>query len=89
LGFSIDTNAEFRKDGYLFGEAQGRVIVSVKPSNIEEFAEFMATSGVSFTLLGEVNEGDFTVDGELFGDVHSFYSLYEGTLPSAMNYASN
>ena len=89
LGFSIDTNAEFRKDGYLFGEAQGRVIVSVKASSIEEFAEFMATSGVSFTLLGEVNEGDFIVDGESFGDVHSFYSSYEGTLPSAMNYADN
>jgi phosphoribosylformylglycinamidine synthase II len=87
LGFTIKTNPNFRKDGYLFGEAQGRILVSVKPSHYDNFVKRIADKGVACAELGEVNTGDFVVDGEMFGDVHAFYALYEGTLPSALNHA--
>ena len=31
LGFDIETDPNFRKDAYLFGESQSRVVISVKP----------------------------------------------------------
>jgi phosphoribosylformylglycinamidine (FGAM) synthase-like enzyme len=31
LGFEIETDDAIRKDAFLFGEAQGRVVVSVSP----------------------------------------------------------
>src|SRR5690606_36599826 len=44
FGFAIATDSEIRKDAFLFGEAQGRVIVSVKPENQRLFVEKMAAS---------------------------------------------
>src|SRR3546814_10676115 len=39
FGFAIDTDSEIRKDAFLFGESQGRVVVSVKPANQEARSE--------------------------------------------------
>ncbi|MBC7607580.1 MAG: phosphoribosylformylglycinamidine synthase subunit PurL, partial [Burkholderiales bacterium] len=67
LGFSIETDSDFRKDAFLFGEAQGRVVVSVVPQNQEAFIELMATVDTDFSLLGTVNAGDLIIDEETFG----------------------
>lgn len=70
LGFNVTTDPAFRKDAYLFGEAQSRVVVSVKPENQEAFAAGLQNSGVSFTQLGTVtDDGSLTIDGESFGNV--------------------
>ncbi|HYK56229.1 MAG TPA: phosphoribosylformylglycinamidine synthase subunit PurL, partial [Flavisolibacter sp.] len=37
LGFTVRTGNDFRKDAFLFGEAQSRVVVSVAPANFEAF----------------------------------------------------
>jgi phosphoribosylformylglycinamidine synthase len=80
LGFEIETDDQIRKDAFLFGEAQGRVVVSVKPENQEAFVEFMATSEVEFTLLGTVNSGEFKIDDELFGTAGETKSVYDNVL---------
>ncbi|MEO8795500.1 MAG: phosphoribosylformylglycinamidine synthase subunit PurL, partial [Daejeonella sp.] len=69
LGFEIETDSDIRKDAFLFGEAQGRVVVSVKPENQEAFVELMATSEIEFSLLGTVTSGSLLVDDQSFGDV--------------------
>ncbi|HEY9195316.1 MAG TPA: AIR synthase-related protein, partial [Mucilaginibacter sp.] len=69
LGFEIASDDSIRKDAFLFGEAQGRVVVSVAPEEQERFVEVMATSEVEFTLLGTVTNGALTVDEEAFGHV--------------------
>jgi phosphoribosylformylglycinamidine synthase len=85
-GFTIQTDDQFRKDGFLFGEAQGRVIVSVSPDKLEAFNEFMALSDANFTLLGEVTSSEILVDDESFGTISDFLQAYEGTLPAYMNH---
>ena len=62
LGFEIESDSDFRKDAFLFGEAQGRVVVSVSPEDQERFVELMATSEIEFSLLGTVTNGYMTVD---------------------------
>ena len=54
LGFDITTDAEVRTDAFLFGEAQGRVVVAVSLSREAQFLDYMATSKVPFTALGHV-----------------------------------
>lgn len=80
LGFDIETDSEVRPDAYMFGEAQGRIVVAVNPDLEEDFIEYMADTKVPFTLLGHVTKGKFQIDGELFGSVTEAKALYENSL---------
>jgi phosphoribosylformylglycinamidine synthase len=80
LGFDIVTDSEIREDAYLFGEGQGRAVVSVSEDQEEEFLEFMMQSGVSFTLLGHVTKGKLMVDDEHFGFITEAKDLYNNAL---------
>ncbi len=80
LGFAIDSDEAIRKDAFLFGEAQGRIVVSVKPEQQEAFIELLSTSEVEFSLLGTVNNGDLLVDGEPFGTTAAVKNVYDNVL---------
>ncbi|MGV8878701.1 MAG: phosphoribosylformylglycinamidine synthase subunit PurL [Sphingobacteriaceae bacterium] len=80
LGFSIVTDDQIRKDAFLFGEGQGRIVVSIKAEKQEALVEFLATSGIDFSLLGEVNAGALTIDEEVFGNVTELKSIYDNVL---------
>ncbi|WP_245681411.1 phosphoribosylformylglycinamidine synthase subunit PurL [Arcticibacter eurypsychrophilus] len=87
LGFTIESDDEVRKDAFLFGEAQGRVLVSVQADKEEEFVELMATSEVEFSLLGTVSEGDLLVDGELFSTVQESKEVFDNVLHNILGQA--
>ena len=80
LGFDIVTDAEIREDAFLFGEAQGRVLVTVNEDNEEDFIEFMMSSSAPFTLLGHVTKGKLMVDDEHFGFVTEAKELFNNAL---------
>ena len=80
LGFDIVTDSAIRKDAFLFGEAQGRVVVSVSPDDQERFIELMATSEVDFSLLGTVSDGYLHVDEQLFGHITDIKMVYDNVL---------
>ncbi len=78
LGFEVATDSNFRKDAYLFGEAQSRVVVSINPDNKEDFEKEAATNG--FTLLGTVKGNDMNIDGENFGSIAEAKSEFDSAL---------
>lgn len=80
LGFAIDTDSEIRKDAFLFGESQGRIVVSVKPELQEAFVEVLAASGIEFSLLGAVTKNGFVVDEELYDTVAHAREVYDRVL---------
>lgn len=84
LGFDIATDTDFRKDAFLFGEAQGRVVVSVSPEEQDRFTELMATSEVEYTLLGTVSNGALNVDEELYGHITDIKLVYDNVLHVAL-----
>jgi phosphoribosylformylglycinamidine synthase len=84
LGFDIETDGVIRKDAFLFGEAQGRVIVTVAPEEQERFIEQMATSETEFSLLGTVNNGFLNVDEEPFGHVTDIKMAHSNVLHSIL-----
>jgi phosphoribosylformylglycinamidine synthase len=78
-GFNIETKAQIRKDAFLFGEAQSRVVVSVNPSQKDAFESTMA--GKAMQLLGTVTaDNKMTIDGEDFGSVVDSKNVYDNVL---------
>lgn len=80
LGFNIVADDSIRKDAFLFGEGQGRVVVSVAPEAYEQFIELMAASETEFSLLGTVTDSDFIIDNQLFGTVTDTKEVYNNVL---------
>ncbi len=67
FGFDITSDAEIRKDSFLFGEAMGRIIVGVDPKKADEFVDLMSSLKVPFFALGHVTKGEIRIDDESFG----------------------
>jgi len=84
LGFDITTSADIRKDAFLFGEAQGRVIVSVSSSSETEFIDFMLEKDVPFSTLGHVTKSELRIDDDSFGFIHDLKKHYESALDRLM-----
>jgi phosphoribosylformylglycinamidine synthase len=80
LGFDIVTDSEIREDAFLFGEGQGRIVVTVSEDQEDLFLEHMVNSKVNFTLLGHVTKGKLVVDDEHFGFVNEAKEIYNNAL---------
>jgi phosphoribosylformylglycinamidine synthase len=80
FGFAIETDLEIRKDAFLFGEAQGRIIVSVKPEKQQLFIEKMASSNTAFKYLGVVANSGNVVDDEMYDTTAHAKSIYDYVL---------
>ncbi len=80
LGFDITTDAEIRPDAFLFGEAQGRVIVSVPNTKVGRFIDFMNGTDVPFLLLGHVTKGEIRIDDISYGFILDLKEIYENRL---------
>lgn len=85
LGFDITTDCEIREDAFLFGETQGRVIVSVSQDQEGEFIDFIMDSKISCTLLGHVTKGEIRVDDVSFGNINDYKTIYENALENMLN----
>lgn len=79
-GFDITTDAEIRRDAFLFGEVQGRVIVSVSPEKQDDFVDFMVEKEQAFSVLGHVTRGEIRIDDESYGFVKELKSKFESRL---------
>lgn len=76
LGFDITTDAEVRTDAFLFGEAQGRVVVSVSQHREAQFLDYMSAQKVPFAALGHVTKSEIRVDDAAYGFVEDFRQTY-------------
>jgi phosphoribosylformylglycinamidine synthase II len=80
LGFDIVSDSEVREDAFLFGESQGRVVVTLPEDKEEDFIEYMVATGVNFTLLGHVTKGKFVVDEEHYGFCNELKDVFDNAL---------
>lgn len=85
LGFKITSDDSVRNDAFLFGESQGRVVVSVAPEKEEEFVEFLALTEVPFSLIGSVTPSAILVDEEPWGLIEEFEKGYQNSLAAIMD----
>lgn len=80
LGFDITTPAEVRTDGFLFGEAQGRVVITVPIEKEPEFIDFMLEKNFPFYTLGHVTKGELRIDDVSFGFISDEKEKYDNAI---------
>ncbi len=81
LGFDIKSQPSgIRNDAYLFGEAQGRVVVSVKANAVLAFEAAIKEGNVSVEKLGTVTNGILSVANTTFGQISEYIQIYENAL---------
>lgn len=85
LGFEINCDASVRKDAFLFGEAQSRVLVSVSQANATKLEAELKHQNVTFTKLGTIKGNAVVVDGTNYGTVSEFKGPYDTSIASYMN----
>ena len=84
LGFDIATEKQIRKDAFLFGESQSRVILTVKKDNEITLVDELKNAGVKFSKLGFVKGKTFNIDGEALGSVEEFKNLSENAISNIL-----
>ncbi|MCF8244401.1 MAG: phosphoribosylformylglycinamidine synthase subunit PurL [Saprospiraceae bacterium] len=80
LGFNIETVETFRKDCFLFGESQSRVVISLPADKEDELQNFLINNNLSFTKLGEVFGTEVVIDDKNYGSVAGWKLIFDNTL---------
>lgn len=80
LGFDITTDSDFRKDAYLFGESQSRVVVSVSRNKEDAFIRYLMNTELEFISLGQVTSGNVVIDEQEFGHIDEWKKLYHTSI---------
>ncbi|MCZ2443763.1 MAG: phosphoribosylformylglycinamidine synthase subunit PurL [Flavobacteriales bacterium] len=84
LGFEIEKSIDERKDAFLFGEAQGRVVISLNADQQPIFESLIVKHTVPVLYLGKVTKGQIEVDGEHWGDVSEFKQKYTDSIAARL-----
>jgi phosphoribosylformylglycinamidine synthase II len=83
LGFEIRTDEKIRKDAFLFGEAQSRVIVSVNP-HLHALLE-SELQHIPFTRIGTVTaDKQISIDNTSWGFISDWKTAYDQALELAL-----
>ncbi|OGU15748.1 MAG: phosphoribosylformylglycinamidine synthase II [Ignavibacteria bacterium GWA2_35_8] len=85
LGFDLTTDAEVRIDSFLFGESQGRIVVTVTPHRETAFIDYMLDHNFPFSALGHVTKGEIRIDDVSFGFVGDAKKVYESVIDNYMH----
>ena len=90
LGMAVEIDDDLRPVAALFGEAQGRVVVSCDPSSTDAVLRIAAAHGVSAGKVGSVMAADagFMLtarDGSIAAPLSSLLDAYFDALPRIMN----
>lgn len=80
LGFEISKNNDLRTDAYLFGETQGRIVISIKAENKTTFETLMKEKGVKVDEIGKVTASGISISGNDFGSIATYTDIYENRL---------
>ncbi len=75
LGFEIKTSQMLRKDAFLYGEGQGRVVISLKPHYKQKFESML--HNFPFLHIGMVSQSHIYINKEDWGLITHWKDLYE------------
>jgi len=83
LGFTLETKENVRKDAYLFGEGQSRVLVSVQADLISEFEK--SIDGFPHERIGIVTSGEMLIDGDFWGTIDWWKDEYDSAIENYLS----
>ncbi len=79
-GFRIHTNSSIRKDAFLFGEAQSRVVVSVTHEQAAAMEAMLTAANIPFEKLGQVTDGTIQIDDTAWGNIDGWKEQYDNAI---------
>jgi phosphoribosylformylglycinamidine synthase II len=82
-GFEVNADHAIRNDAFWFGEAQSRVVVSVKDAATVKAKA--AALGVAVTELGKTTTGAIAVNGESWGNAADWKNKYDTAIEKILN----
>lgn len=83
LGFHVSQQSgSIRKDAYWFGEAQGRVVVTV---NVDKVNEFESLLNIPFEKLGTVTKEEIIINDENWGSIADWKNKYDISIENYLN----
>ncbi len=85
IGFEINSYDKVRKDAFLFGESQSRVVITCSKNDEQKVIELLEKNGSKGNVIGTVKGNALIVDGENFGSVNDFSELYNKSLGAMLN----
>ncbi len=85
LGFEITSDKAFRKDAFLFGEAQSRAVISTTSAQTAAFEDSLKKQGVAFTKLGVVKGQSLVIDGVNYGAIHDYKRVFDTSIEGFLN----
>jgi phosphoribosylformylglycinamidine synthase len=88
LGFDVvASDYKIRKDGFWFGEAQSRVVVSVKKEKLSAFKKAIGTH--PYEELGVVTASSIEVDGQEWGQIADWKQEYNTAIEKLLGVNAN
>ncbi|MCC7298999.1 MAG: phosphoribosylformylglycinamidine synthase subunit PurL, partial [Bacteroidia bacterium] len=84
MGFDICTESEIRNDAWLFGEAQGRAVITMDPTKKADLESVANKLGVKATFIGTVKADGIVVNGVYFGAVSTYANAYDNAIGEKM-----
>ena len=82
FGFHINYPDTIRKDAFLFGEAQSRVVVSVTGGDLKRFLELV--KDFPCTDIGVVSDGEIKINNESWGFINEWKEKYDTAIEKAL-----
>lgn len=84
LGFDIHTDANIRKDAYLFGEAQSRIVFSASADKAAALETTFKAAGIPIQQIGTVTSSHLKVDNDDWGNITTWKQRYDTALERRM-----
>lgn len=86
-GFEISVPSEIRSDAFLYGEAGGRVTVSIKSGMEEQLKNICSQFSIPVLHLGKTGGDAALINGENIGSIAELGLIYESVLHGHMQIA--
>ena len=83
LGFSVQTKSNVRKDAFLFGEGQSRVVVTVALEKVHAFENFI--HDFPCEKIGVVSSGEVVIDGDFWGTIDWWKDQYDQAIENYLS----
>ncbi|MFZ8835935.1 MAG: phosphoribosylformylglycinamidine synthase subunit PurL [Flavobacteriales bacterium] len=80
LGFDVVTDDDIRLDAFLFGEGQGRILVSCHENQQDRLLDIIEEINVPIMLLGHVTKGKIMIDNYHFGFCDEWRNTFDNAL---------
>lgn len=79
-GFHIQSISGIRKDAFLFGESQSRIVVSIAEENKLAFEDKLKSLEQNFELIGKVTNAEILFDNKTWEDIQYWKNIYDNAL---------